>query len=60
MENIKFFDVLKKILNLVVAAILKIKETSVSLKQSMLDAIMDAVIILFCLSRNKTKIISAS
>src|SRR6056297_3032741 len=58
MENIKFIDALKRILQMAMAAIRRIKAVSDEIVQSMLDAIMGSAIIFFGLSNNKSSLIS--
>jgi len=60
MENIKFIDALKRILQMAMAAIRGIKAVSEEIVQSMLDAIMGSAIIFFGLSENKSSLISRS
>jgi len=60
MENIKFIDALKRILDLAMAAMVNVKGLSERLMQSMLDVIMGAAIIFFGLSENKSNLITAS
>jgi hypothetical protein len=60
MENLQFLDALKRIMDLAMAAIIKVKGMSERLIQSILDAIMGAAIIFFGLSDNRSSLISAT
>ncbi len=53
MENIKFIDALKRILQLAMAAMLSVRKMTEQLVQSMMEAVMGAAIVFFGLSENK-------
>jgi hypothetical protein len=59
MENIKFIDALKRILQVAMAALRCLKSVSEELINSMLDAVMGSAIIFFGLSGNKSDLITA-
>ena len=54
MENIKFIDALKRIMQLAMAAMLSVRKSSEQLVQSMMEAVMGAAIVFFGLSENKS------
>jgi hypothetical protein len=58
MENIKFIDALKRILQLAMAAMLRVPKISEQLVQSMMEAVMGVAIVFFGLSENKSILIS--
>jgi hypothetical protein len=58
MENIKFVDALKRIMQMAMAAILAAKAVSEQIVQSIMDVVMGAAIIFFGLSCNKSDLIS--
>jgi len=58
MENIKFIDALKRILQLAMAAIQSAKGASEHIVQMMLDAVMGSAIIFFGFSEGKSNLIS--
>jgi len=58
MENIKFIDALKRIMQMAKAAILAAKAVSEQIVQSIMDVVMGAAIIFFGLSGNKFNLIS--
>jgi hypothetical protein len=60
MENIKFIDALKRIMQMAMAAILAAKTVSEQIVQSIMDVVMGAAIIFFGLSDNKCNLISAT
>ena len=60
MENIRFLDALKRILQLAMAAILNVKNVSERLVQSMMDAVMGTAIIFFGLVGDQSNLISAT
>ncbi|MFZ2633191.1 MAG: transposase [Desulfosalsimonadaceae bacterium] len=57
MENIKFIDALKRIMQMAMAAILAAKTMSEQIMQSIMDVIMGAAITFFGLSCNKFNLI---
>ena len=58
MENIKFIDALKRILQLAMAAMQSVKGVSEQIVQAMLDAVMGSAIIFFGFSEGKSNLIS--
>jgi hypothetical protein len=58
MENIKFIDALKRIMQMAMAAILAAKTVSEQIVQSIMDVVMGAAITFFGLSGNKFNLIS--
>ena len=58
MENIKFIDALKRIMQMAMAAILSAKAVSEQIVQSIMDVVMGAAITFFGLSCNKSNLIS--
>jgi hypothetical protein len=58
MENIKFTDALKRIMQMAMAAILAAKTVSEQIVQSIMDVVMGAAITFFGLSGNKSNLIS--
>jgi len=58
MENIKFIDALKRILQLAMAAMLSVRKMSEQLVQSMMEAVMGVAIVFFGLSENKSILMS--
>jgi hypothetical protein len=58
MENIKFIDALKRILQLAMAAMLSVRKMSEQLVQSMMEVVMGVAIVFFGLSENKSILMS--